>query len=117
MLFAGVFLIGVYAGYFGAAAGVLMLALLLITTPDTLPRCNALKNVILGLSNVVAAVIFAIVRAGRTGSRRSRSLLVYSLAGESDRSSSGTRRPACFAFSLRSPASGLAIHLGLDAYR
>ena len=53
-------MIGAYAGYFGAAAGVLMLALLLITTPDTLARCNALKNVVLGISNVVAAVIFAV---------------------------------------------------------
>jgi uncharacterized protein len=56
----GVFLIGVYGGYFGAAAGVLLLALLLIATPETLARCNALKNVVLGLANFVAAVVFVL---------------------------------------------------------
>jgi uncharacterized membrane protein YfcA len=55
-----VFVIGIYAGYFGAAAGVLLLALFLAATPETLPRCNGLKNVVLGLANVVAAVVFAV---------------------------------------------------------
>lgn len=53
-----VFVIGVYGGYFGAAAGVLLLALLLAATSETLARCNALKNVVLGLANLVAAVVF-----------------------------------------------------------
>jgi uncharacterized protein len=53
-------LIGVYGGYFGAAAGVLLLALLLVSTSETLARCNAVKNVVLGLANAVAAVLFAI---------------------------------------------------------
>jgi len=55
-----VFGIGIYGGYFGAAAGVLMLALLLALTPDSLARCNALKNVVLGLANLVAAAVFVI---------------------------------------------------------
>jgi uncharacterized protein len=53
-----VFLIGIYGGYFGAAAGVLLLALLLAATSQTLARSNALKNVVLGLANLVAAVVF-----------------------------------------------------------
>mgnify|MGYP001241884544 FL=1 len=57
---AGVGLIGVYGGYFGAGAGVMLLALLLFSTSDTLPRCNAVKNVVLGIANGVAAVAFAI---------------------------------------------------------
>jgi len=53
-----IFLIAIYAGYFGAAAGVLMLALLLRTMRSTLPRANAAKNVILGIANAVAALAF-----------------------------------------------------------
>ncbi len=54
-----IFVIAVYGGYFGAAAGVLMLALLLHTTRASLPRANAAKNVLLGTANCVAAVAFA----------------------------------------------------------
>jgi uncharacterized membrane protein YfcA len=56
---AAVGVVGVYAGYFGAGAGVMLLALLLFITGDPLPRANAAKNVILGLSNGVAALTFA----------------------------------------------------------
>ena len=57
---AGTFIIGVYGGYFGAAAGVLLLALLLVATSESLAHSNAVKNVVLGGANAVAAVIFAI---------------------------------------------------------
>jgi len=60
----GVFLIGVYGGYFGAAAGVLLLALLLAASSETLARCNALKNFVLGLANLVAAVVFVLFGSG-----------------------------------------------------
>jgi uncharacterized membrane protein YfcA len=56
----GVFLIGIYGGYFGAAAGVLLLALLLAASSETLARCNALKNTVLGLANLVAALVFVV---------------------------------------------------------
>jgi uncharacterized membrane protein YfcA len=52
--------VAVYGGYFGAAAGVLMLALLLVGLPVSLLQGNALKNVLLGLANGVAAVGFAL---------------------------------------------------------
>ena len=58
---AGLFAVSVYGGYFGAAAGVLMLALLLVGLPVSLLQGNALKNVLLGLANGVAAVGFAAV--------------------------------------------------------
>ncbi len=54
----GVFAIAVYAGYFGAAAGVLLLALLLLVSPEALARSNALKNLLTGLANAVAAIVF-----------------------------------------------------------
>jgi uncharacterized membrane protein YfcA len=60
VLFGGVALVGVYGGYFGAAAGVLLLALLLSMTPDTFARGVAAKNVLLGSANAVAAVVVAL---------------------------------------------------------
>lgn len=56
----GVFLVAIYSGYFGAAAGVLMLALLSATSDDVLARVNAVKNVISGFANGVAALGFAV---------------------------------------------------------
>jgi uncharacterized membrane protein YfcA len=57
---AAIFGICIYGGYFGAAAGVMALALMLVATGDTLARSNALKNVVLGMANAVAAVGFAL---------------------------------------------------------
>lgn len=57
---AGVALVGVYAGYFGAGAGVVLLALLLFVTGEAVARANAAKNLVLGVSNGVAAVALAI---------------------------------------------------------
>ena len=56
----GTFAIGIYGGYFGAAAGVLMLAMYLLGTGETLPRGNAMKNVVLGVANAVAAIGFIV---------------------------------------------------------
>lgn len=57
---AAIFLIAVYGGYFGAAAGVLLLALLLRTGASSLAHANAAKNALLGVANAVAAAVFAI---------------------------------------------------------
>jgi hypothetical protein len=56
----GVFAVAVYGGYFGAAAGVLLLALLSTMLVEPLVRINAVKNAISGVSNGVAAVAFAV---------------------------------------------------------
>jgi uncharacterized membrane protein YfcA len=56
----GTFAIAIYGGYFGVAAGVLMLAMYLLGTGETLPRGNAMKNLILGVANSVAAVGFVV---------------------------------------------------------
>ncbi len=53
--------VGIYSGYFGAAAGVVMMALLTRALADTLVRVNAVKNVLLGASNAVAAVGFIVL--------------------------------------------------------
>jgi uncharacterized membrane protein YfcA len=54
-----IFATGIYCGYFGAAQGVLLLGILGVALPQDLQRTNALKNVLAGLGNGVAAVIFA----------------------------------------------------------
>jgi uncharacterized protein len=56
----GLLLVSVYDGYFGAGSGVMVLALLLLTVDSDLVRTNALKNVILGLTDLVAAVAFCV---------------------------------------------------------
>jgi hypothetical protein len=53
------FLVAVYIGYFGAAGGVLLLALLAATLTESLIRVNAIKIVVGGAANLVAAAIFA----------------------------------------------------------
>ncbi len=54
-------LAGVYGGYFGAAQGVLLMAILGIGVADSMQRHNATKNVLALLVNGVAAVIFVFV--------------------------------------------------------
>ncbi len=49
---------GVYGGYFGAAQGILLLAVLGLSVDDELTRVNALKVVLAGIVNGVAAVVF-----------------------------------------------------------
>jgi uncharacterized membrane protein YfcA len=61
VVLSGVFLAGVYGGYFGAAQGILLLALLGLGLPETLQRVNAVKNVLAGLVNLVAALVFVLV--------------------------------------------------------
>ena len=116
LLTAGVFFVAVYGGYFGAAAGVVLLALALHSTGETLARSTALRNLLMGMANLAAAVGFAIwgpvhwadavplgigcLCGARLGPRIVRTVpatplrLVISCAG-----------------------LGLAVHLGLDAYR
>jgi hypothetical protein len=55
----GLFTVSVYNGYFGAGSGVMVLALLLLTVDRDLAQANALKNVMLGIVDVVAATGFA----------------------------------------------------------
>jgi uncharacterized membrane protein YfcA len=56
----GVFATGVYGGYFGAAQGIMLLAILGLALDDELQRINAIKVVLAGLVNLVSGVIFAI---------------------------------------------------------
>ena len=59
-LLAGVYGAGIYGGYFGAAQGVLLIAILSLALHEDLQRINAAKNVLAGLVNLVAAVVFIV---------------------------------------------------------
>lgn len=56
-----VYLVGVYGGYFGAAQGVLLIAILGVGLAETLQRVNAAKNVLAAIANGVAALVFVAV--------------------------------------------------------
>jgi uncharacterized protein len=57
---AAVFITGVYGGYFGAAQGILLLAILGLSLNENLQRINALKVVLAGLVNLIAGIVFVI---------------------------------------------------------
>ncbi|MET0999453.1 MAG: sulfite exporter TauE/SafE family protein [Marmoricola sp.] len=54
-------LAGVYGGYFGAAQGVLLMAILGIGVVDSMQRHNATKNVLALVVNAVAAAVFVLL--------------------------------------------------------
>jgi uncharacterized membrane protein YfcA len=54
----GVFAGGVYGGYFGAAQGILLMAILTLSVEDELQRLNAVKVVLTGLVNLVSGIVF-----------------------------------------------------------
>jgi len=58
VLWIGILLTGIYGGYFGAAQGVILLALLGIFISDSLHRLNGVKNVLALIANGVAAILF-----------------------------------------------------------
>jgi hypothetical protein len=54
----GVFVTGVYGGYFGAAQGVILLALLGVLWSTDMNKANGAKNVLAGTANIVSALAF-----------------------------------------------------------
>jgi uncharacterized membrane protein YfcA len=54
-----IFVVSIYGGYFGAGLGIALLAVLGLVIDETLPRLNALKQVLALVINVVAACFFA----------------------------------------------------------
>jgi uncharacterized membrane protein YfcA len=60
VLGAALFAVAVYVGYFGAAAGVLLLVALSAMISEPLVRVNAIKNAVSGAANAMAAACFAL---------------------------------------------------------
>lgn len=57
----GVLLCGIYGGYFGAAQGVLLMAVMGLGVPETLQRLNGVKNVLAAIVNAIAGAIFIVL--------------------------------------------------------
>jgi uncharacterized protein len=57
---AGLFVVGIYGGYFGAGQGLVIIALLGVAVADTIHRLTALRNVLAGSTNAVAAIAFVL---------------------------------------------------------
>jgi uncharacterized membrane protein YfcA len=60
VVWALVFVTGVYGGYFGAGQSVLLIAVLGLGLTESLQRVNAAKNVLALLVNVIAAAVFLV---------------------------------------------------------
>ena len=58
MLWLGIFLSGVYGGYFGAAQGVILMAIMAVFINERLQRLNGVKNVLALVVNAVATFVF-----------------------------------------------------------
>lgn len=52
---------GVYGGYFGAAQGIMMLAIYGAALDDDIQRVNAMKNVLAALVNLTSGIVFLFV--------------------------------------------------------
>ena len=57
---AALFAVAMYVGYFGAAAGILLLVVLGMMIDESLVKVNAVKNAVSGAANAMAAVCFAV---------------------------------------------------------
>lgn len=64
-LVAGTFAVGVYGGYFTAAQGILLIAVMGALLPEDMQRMNAAKNLLSLLVNIVAAVAYTVVAFDR----------------------------------------------------
>jgi len=61
LLTLGIFALGAYGGYFGAAQGILLVGLMSMMLSEGIQRITAIKNVLATLVNSVAAATFMIV--------------------------------------------------------
>ncbi|GAB3356807.1 sulfite exporter TauE/SafE family protein [Amycolatopsis echigonensis] len=61
LLFGLLFVIGIYGGYFTAAQGVMMMAVMGMLLSEPLQRLNGVKNVLSAVVNIVAGTIYAFV--------------------------------------------------------
>jgi uncharacterized membrane protein YfcA len=65
LLTVGIFFLGVYGGYFGAAQGILLVGLMGMILSDGIQRLTAIKNVLATLVNLMAALTFIAVATHR----------------------------------------------------
>ena len=110
------FAVAMYVGYFGAAAGVMLLVVLSIMIEESLVKVNAVKNAVSGLANAMAAVCFALF--GDVRSALVAPLAAGFLVGGWIGPKIARRVPAGpFRVFVSLCGMGLAIKLGISAYR
>jgi uncharacterized membrane protein YfcA len=65
MLIVATFAVGVYGGYFTAAQGIMLIAVMGAVLPEDMQRMNAAKNLLSLVVNIVAAVAYTVVAFDR----------------------------------------------------
>ncbi|HEX2823665.1 MAG TPA: sulfite exporter TauE/SafE family protein [Streptosporangiaceae bacterium] len=110
------FVVAMYVGYFGAAAGVMLLVVLSIMIEESLVKVNAVKNAVSGMANAMAAVCFALF--GDVRWTFVAPLAAGFLVGGWIGPKIARRVPAgAFRVFVSLCGIGLAVKLGLSAYR
>lgn len=77
----GTFAVGIYGGYFTAAQGILLMAVMGALLPESMQRMNAAKNLLSLLVNIVAALAYTIVAFDRISWAAAGLIAVGSLIG------------------------------------
>lgn len=80
-LVAGTFVVGIYGGYFTAAQGILLIAVMGALLPESMQRMNAAKNLLSLIVNVVAAVGYTLVAFDRISWAAAGLIAIGSLIG------------------------------------
>src|SRR5580704_12799809 len=110
------FAVAMYVGYFGAAAGIMLLVVLSGMIDEPLVRVNAIKNAVSGAANAMAAVCFALF--GDVRWKLVAPLAAGFLIGGWIGPAIARRVPAqAFRVFVAACGLGLATKLGLSAYR
>ncbi len=110
------FVVAMYVGYFGAAAGVMLLVVLVTMIDEPLIKVNAIKNAVSGLANAMAALCFALF--GDVRWKLVVPLAAGFLIGGWIGPKIARRVPAeAFRVFISLCGLGLAVKLGISAYR
>jgi uncharacterized membrane protein YfcA len=113
---AALFAVAMYVGYFGAAAGIMLLVVLSGILDEPLVRVNAVKNAVSGMANAMASVCFAVF--GDVRWKFVVPLAAGFLIGGCIGPAIARRVPAtAFRIFVCAAGLGLATKLGLSAYR
>ena len=113
---AALFAVAMYIGYFGAAAGIMLLVVLSSMIDEPLVRVNAVKNALSGIGNAMAAVCFTLF--GEVRWELVVPLAAGFLIGGWIGPAIARRVPAGpFRVLVSLCGIGLAIRLGISAYR
>jgi uncharacterized protein len=108
-------LVSVYSGYFGAGAGVLLLAGVLALVDDRLPEANAMKNMLNGACTVAAALVLVCVGPVAWGAVVPLALGMF--AGSTAGPVAARRLPASVVrWAVATFGLVLAVRLALDAH-